>query len=195
MERNLSEKERKVYELIVKKAQLNLPPTVREICRELNIKSTSTVHKILSNLDELGLIEKGSNSSRAIRIKNRENSISVPLVGKVTAGKPILAVEDIEDYIPFPDTFGAGEFFALNVMGLSMKNAGILDGDVVIAKRQNTADKGDIVIALIEDEATVKRLGYENGKAVLYPENEEFQPIYSEDLHILGKVVGSFRKY
>lgn len=193
--RRLTEKEKKVYEYILEKSKTNIPPTVREICKELNIKSTSTVHKILSSLNDLGLISKSSNSSRGIRVESLKGAINVPLVGKITAGNPILATQDIEEYIPLPDSFGLGEFFALNVSGLSMKDAGILDGDIVIARKQNTADKGDIIIALLEDEATVKRLGYEGKNAVLYPENPDFSPIYSDNIQILGKVVGSFRKY
>ena len=118
----------------------------------------------------------------------------VPLVGRITAGVPILAVEEIEDYIPFPTKDNTG-LFALRVVGLSMKDAGILDGDIIIADKEKVARNGDIVVGMIEDEATVKRLGFENGKPVLYPENPDFSPIYADYIEILGVVVGSFRQY
>ncbi|MBQ0110842.1 MAG: transcriptional repressor LexA [Oscillospiraceae bacterium] len=191
---DITEKQKKVYEFLVEKSSTGLPPTVREIAARLNIKSTSTVHGILSALEEKGLIERDRYNSRAIKIAGTKEVRQIPVLGKVTAGEPILAFEDIKDYIPFSAEHGEG-LFALNVSGLSMKNAGILDGDIVVADKQAGFSQGDIVVALIDDEATVKRLAYENGKAVLMPENEDFSPIRPENLEILGKVIGCIRKY
>ncbi|MCI8360061.1 MAG: transcriptional repressor LexA [Clostridiales bacterium] len=172
-----------------------LPPTVREICNATGIKSTSTVHGILSALEEYGYISRDPKSSRAIRIEGAAPAAQVPLLGKVTAGLPILAVEQIEDYIPYPAADREDGLFALRVSGYSMKNAGILDGDIVVANRDLQSRQGDIVIAMMEDEATVKRLLFENGRTVLMPENPDFEPIYPENPVILGKVVGCMRSY
>lgn len=172
-----------------------LPPTVREICNATGIKSTSTVHSVLSSLEEYGYISRDPKASRAIRIEGAAPAAQVPLLGKVTAGLPILAVEQIEDYIPYPAADREDGLFALRVSGYSMKNAGILDGDIVVANRDLQSRQGDIVIAMMEDEATVKRLLFENGRTVLMPENPDFDPIYPENPVILGKVVGCMRSY
>lgn len=195
MERpSLTDKQAKVYKIIVQYLAEGIPPTVREICRECSIKSTSTVHGILAALEEGGYITRNAGNSRGIRLMGGTPSAQVPVLGKVTAGNPILAVEQIEDYIPYP-TRNADGLFALRVSGLSMRDAGILDGDLIIADKNLTSRSGDIVVAMIEDEATVKRLGFEGGVPVLYPENPDFEPIYAERIDILGKVVGSFRQY
>lgn len=191
---DITEKQKKVYEYLIEKASTGLPPTVREIAAKIGIKSTSTVHGILSALEQKGLIERDRYNSRAIKIAGAKEVRQIPVLGKVTAGEPILAFEDIKDYIPFTTSRGDG-IFALNVTGLSMKNAGIMDGDIVVADKQASTREGDIVVALIEDEATVKRLAFENGKAVLMPENEDFSPIRPDSLEILGKVIGCIRKY
>lgn len=192
----LSEKQASVYKFLVSEIGAGLPPTVREICRATGIKSTSTVHGILDALEEYGYISRDRNASRAIKIEGSVSSVQVPVLGKVTAGVPILAVEQIEDYIPYPaDKVADGSLFALNVSGLSMKDAGILDGDIVVADRYAAYRSGDIVIAMIDDEATVKRIVFENGKPVLMPENPDFSPIYPDNLTVLGKVVGSYRSY
>lgn len=191
---NLTEKQARVYRYIVSTMADGLPPTVREICAATGIKSTSTVHAILTALEENGYISRGAGSSRYIRIEGAAHMSQVPLLGKVTAGVPILAVEEIEDYIPFPTKENDG-LFALRVSGLSMKDAGILDGDIIVADKERFARAGDIVVGMIEEEATVKRLGFENGQPVLYPENPDFSPIYAEHIEILGVVVGSFRQY
>jgi len=192
----LNEKQAAVYKYLVSEISDGFPPTVREICRATGIKSTSTVHAILDTLAELDYIIRDKNSSRAIRIEGASPAVQVPVLGKVTAGVPILAVEQIEDYIPYPATSAtSGSLFALNVSGFSMKDAGILDGDIVIADKDTSWRAGDIIVALIEDEATVKRLEFEGKQPVLMPENEDFDPIYPEDLEVLGKVVGSYRKY
>jgi repressor LexA len=195
MERTpLTEKQATVYKLIVQYLAEGIPPTVRELCREAKIKSTSTVHGILAALEEAGYITRNAGNSRGIRLSGSAPSAQVPVLGKVTAGNPILAVEQIEDYIPYP-TRNADGLFALRVSGLSMRDAGILDGDLIVADKTLTARSGDIVVAMIEDEATVKRLGFEGGSPVLYPENPDFDPIYAERIDILGRVVGSFRQY
>ncbi len=195
MERSgLTEKQATVYKLIVKSLAEGIPPTVRELCKNAGIKSTSTVHGILQTLEECGYIERNAGNSRGIRLMNSAPSAQVPVLGKVTAGNPILAVEQIEDYIPFPTSSAEG-LFALRVSGLSMRDAGILDGDLIVADKDMSVRSGDIVVAMIEDEATVKTLGFENGRPVLYPENPDFEPIRAERIDILGRVVGSFRQY
>ncbi len=192
----LTPRQKAVYDYLVDTVSKGIPPSVREVGRSLSIKSTSTVHKTLGELEELGLIERDAKNSRSIKLRGMSAGVNVPLVGRITAGVPILAVEQIEEYLPVSGELGNREdLFALRVVGLSMKNAGILDGDIVIADKSRVAEVGDIVIALMEDEATVKRLGKENGKPVLCPENEEFSTIYPEDLKILGKVVATYRRY
>lgn len=191
---SLKEKQLKVYNFLVKKISAGLPPTVREICNATGIKSTSTVHEILNVLEENGYIYRDARYSRAIRIEGATESAQVPVIGRVTAGQPILAVEEIEDYIPYP-THDAEGLFALRVQGLSMKNIGIMDGDIVVADKDAYIREGDIVIGMDGDEATVKRYIKENGRVVFMPENEDFDPIYPENPSILGKVIGSYRKY
>ncbi|MEE0945916.1 MAG: transcriptional repressor LexA [Acutalibacteraceae bacterium] len=190
----LSEKQEKVYRFLVSSMAEGFPPTVREICTACSIKSTSTVHGILDALEENGYIIRDSYSSRAIRIADNIAAARVPVVGRVTAGQPILAVEQIEDYIPYP-TKDAEGLFALRVVGLSMRDAGILDGDIVVADKNAAYRTGDIVIGMDGDEATVKRLLIENGKVIFMPENPDFDPIYPENPLVLGKVIGSYRKY
>ena len=190
----LSEKQGAVYNFLVKTLGKGVPPSVREICQATGIKSTSTVHAILGALEEGGYIERDPRFSRAIRIAGSTATSQVPVLGRVTAGQPILAVEDIEDYIPYP-TKDAEGLFALRVVGFSMKNVGILDGDIVVADKNAVAKRHDIVIGMDGDEATVKRLEYENGRVVFMPENEDFDPIYPENPSVLGKVIGCYRKY
>ena len=189
----LTEKEARVFKVISDFLADGIPPTVREICEQTGIKSTSSVHKFLQSLEDKGYIERVGNS-RGIRIAGGTPSSQIPVLGKVTAGNPILAVEDIEGYIPFPTQSSHG-LFALKVKGLSMKDAGILDGDIIVADKNQAVRRNDIVVGMIEDEATVKRLGFENGTPVLYPENPDFEPIRADKIDILGKVIGSFRQY
>ena len=192
---NLSENERQVYDFIRKQIDEGYPPTVREICSQLGFRSTSTAHRYIASLTRKGLIEKGDKQNRAIRLAG-QSGVRIPLVGVVTAGKPITAIEDITDYISFqPHKNYPGELFALKVSGLSMKNAGILDGDIVVADKNAECKSGDIVIGMVEDSATVKRLIIENGRVVFMPENPDFSPIYPEKPLVLGKVIGSYRKY
>ena len=183
-------------------------PSVRDICKALDLKSTSTVHGYLSRLGKKGLIQKAALKPRTLRIVGEEpereedkgfytskEMVDVPIVGRVTAGMPILAVENIEDSFPLPiDFVGNSESFMLKVRGDSMIDAGILDGDLVLVKKQNTAENGDIVVALIEDEATVKKFYKEKGFIRLQPQNQFMQPILVPTCTILGKVAGVFRK-
>ena len=189
-----TQKQIDVYNFLVRELSGGLPPTVREICRATGIKSTSTVHAGLESLEEQGLITRDPHNSRAIRITAASDSSFVPVVGRITAGQPILAVEEIEDYIPYP-TKDSKSLFALRVVGLSMRDAGILDGDIIIADRDLQSRSGDIVVALDGEEATVKRLLLKDGQVILMPENPDYSPIYPENPEILGKVVGNFRKY
>ena len=150
----LTEKQLSVYNFLVKALGNGIPPSVREICAETGIKSTSTVHGILSLLEESGYIERDPRNSRSIRIAGSVATAQVPVIGRVTAGQPILAVEEIEDYIPYASNYSEG-LFALRVVGLSMRDAGILDGDLVIADKDAVAKPGDIIIGMDGDEATV----------------------------------------
>ncbi len=193
----LSEKQQKVLSFVKERLlQDGIPPSVREICEATGIKSTSTAHTYLKRLQDEGYIDRLSGLNRAIRLPG-ENVTRVPLLGKVTAGMPILAVEEVEDYVPFSggSQYPAGELFALRVSGTSMINAGILDRDVVIVQRTNTARNGDIVVALIGDEATVKRIYMEKDHIRLQPENDEFEPIIVKEAAVLGKVVSLVRYF
>ena len=190
----LSANQEKVYKFLVKKMQNGIPPTVREICNATGIRSTSTVHAILNALEEYGYIMRDAKYSRAIRLENDFDASMVPLVGRVTAGQPILAVEQIVDYIPYP-TKNADGLFALKVVGFSMRDAGILPDDIVIADKNAPCRSGDIIIGMVDDEATVKRLLIKGDQVIFMPENPDFSPIYPEKPMVLGKVVGSFRKY
>lgn len=190
----LSEKQQSVYNFLVKEMSSGFPPTVREICKATGIKSTSTVHAVLGVLEENGYIIRDAKNSRAIRLGTDFESAMVPLVGRITAGKPILAVEEIEDYIPYPSRDAEG-LFALKVVGLSMRDAGILDGDIIVADKNTPCRNGDIVVGMDGDEATVKRLKIQDGKIIFMPENPDFSPIYPEEPMVLGKVIGSYRKY
>ena len=193
----LSTMQQRIYDYIASCIQeQGYPPSVREIGEAVGLKSSSTVHFHLKHLEEAGYIEKGAGKGRAITLKVphvRENQ--VPIVGDVAAGSPILAQECIEDYLTF-DTGGAGdEYFALRVRGESMLNAGILPGDLVVVRRQQTANNGEIVVAMIEDEATVKRFFREHGQVWLLPENDAYSPIDGTFAQILGKVAAVVRRY
>lgn len=190
----LNQKQQDVYNFLVKQMSQGIPPTVREISAATGIKSTSTVHAYLNALEEKGYITRDAKNSRAIKLNSDFESSMVPLVGRITAGKPILAVEEIEDYIPYPSRDAEG-LFALKVVGLSMRDAGILDGDIIVADKNKPCRNGDIVVGMDGDEATVKRLLIKNGKIIFMPENPDFSPIYPETPSVLGKVIGSYRKY
>ena len=178
------------------------PPAVREICEAVHLKSTSSVHAHLESLEKNGYIRRDPTKPRAIEILDdhfnltRREMVNVPIIGTVAAGQPILAEENIENYFPIPVEYMPNkQSFMLRVKGESMINAGILDGDCVMVERQNTADNGDIVVALLGDSATVKRFYREDGHIRLQPENDRMDPIIVEDqeLQILGKVFGVFR--
>lgn len=174
------------------------PPSVREICDALSIKSTATAFYYLNKLNERGLIEKSPSKNRALGLKrNLETKfISAPLVGEVTCGEPILAIENYEGYYPISDEFqSSGELFLLKAQGESMIDAGVLDGDKLIVQKQSTADNGDIVVAMIEDGATVKRFYKKPDSIVLHPENSAMEDMILNNVEILGKVVGLIRKF
>ncbi|MGI5878932.1 MAG: transcriptional repressor LexA [Christensenellales bacterium] len=197
----LSGKQKKVF-LYLKTfiEEKGYPPSVREICDAVGAKSTSTVHGHLNRLEKRGLIRRDPSKPRAIEILDedaeaRSKSMTVPIVGRVTAGEPILAYENIEEYIPLPASLVRDEnSFVLQIRGDSMIGAGIMNDDYVIVRRQNYADDGDIVVALLGDEATVKRFFYENKNVRLQPENPAMEPIITRDVTILGKVTGLFRR-
>ncbi|MBQ3269078.1 MAG: transcriptional repressor LexA [Clostridia bacterium] len=175
------------------------PPSVREICAAVGLRSTSTVHAHLNHLEEQGLIRRDSTKPRALEVMDGTlaRGRSVPLVGKVTAGQPILAVENIEDYLVLPQSMlGKDDLFCLRVQGESMIDIGILDGDIVVLRKQDAADNGDIVVAMTpEDEATLKRIFYEDGHVRLQPENRSMEPIYTENATVLGKLVALIRQF
>ncbi|MFI3210892.1 MAG: transcriptional repressor LexA [Peptostreptococcaceae bacterium] len=192
-------KQKKVFDFIGKEIKSNgYPPSVREICEGTNIKSTSSVHSHLNELEKLGVIRRTSSKSRSIElISNIEEIKNLPVVGQITAGAPILADENISDYLPIPKRFAKGsDNFILRVSGDSMINAGILDNDYVIIKKTNTCSNGQITATLINnDYSTIKRFFVEEDKIKLVPENDFLDPMYfeKEEVIILGVVVGVFR--
>ena len=170
-------------------------PSVREICEAVGLKSPSTVHFHLKRLQEQGLIEKGDFKGRAIVLVDKQEKDRIPIVGDVAAGSPILAQECIDDYLTFDCGGREGEYFALRVRGESMLNAGILPDDLVVVRRQPTAVNGEIVVALLGDEATVKRLSKRNGEIWLLPENDAYEPIDGTNAQVLGRVTAVVRQY
>lgn len=193
----LSTMQKRIYEYIASCIQRQgYPPSVREIGEAVGLKSPSTVHFHLKHLEEAGVIEKGAGKGRAITLTAPPvPEDKVPIVGNVAAGSPILAQECIEDYLTFDTGGRSGEFFALRVRGESMLNAGILPGDLVVVQRQQTARNGEIVVAMIEDEATVKTYSKQNGHVWLLPENDAYEPIDGAYAEILGKVAAVVRRY
>lgn len=193
----LSTMQKRIYEYITSCIQQQgYPPSVREIGEAVGLKSPSTVHFHLKHLEEAGVIEKGAGKGRAITLTAPPvPEDKVPIVGNVAAGSPILAQECIEDYLTFDTGGRSGEFFALRVRGESMLNAGILPGDLVVVQRQQTARNGEIVVAMIEDEATVKTYSRQNGHVWLLPENDAYEPIDGTYAEILGKVAAVVRRY
>ena len=175
------------------------PPSVREICAAVGLRSTSTVHAHLNHLEAQGLIRRDSTKPRALEVLDGSHARgrSVPLVGRVTAGMPILAEENIEDYLTLPQSMvGRDELFCLRVQGDSMIEIGILDGDIVVLRQQDTAENGDIVVAMTpEDEATLKRIYYEKDRVRLQPENATMAPIYVDSVTVLGKLVALIRQF
>ena len=209
---DLNKREKAILKYIEKQIKANsYPPSVREIGKAVGLSSTATVHGYLAKLEEKGYIKKESQKGRTLRLlkgilkeeKKEEpkqvytsrEMVDVPVIGKITAGAPILAVENVTDTFPIPiDFVGNSESFMLTVSGESMIEAGILDGDYILVKKQNTANNGEIVVALIGDEATVKTFYKENGHIRLQPENSTMEPIIVPNCEILGKVAGVFRK-
>lgn len=207
MERELSERQRQILQYIVQHTELHgYPPTVREIGEAVNLSSSSTVHAHLKSLEQAGLIRRDAVLTRAIRVVTPGRAdpdgvpapkriVSLPLVGRVAAGQPLLAVEDIEDTFPVPKDFLAGgDGFMLRVKGESMIDDGIHNGDYVIVRRQSSADNGDTIVAMVDEEATVKRFYKESGRIRLQPANQSMAPMYYEAIDIVGKVVGLVRR-
>lgn len=189
----------RIYETITRMIrEQGYAPSVREIGKAVGLKSPSTVHFHLQKLEEAGLIEKGACKGRAIALPAQppeRNSLQVPIVGDVAAGAPILAQECIDDYLTFDTGNRPEEYFALRVRGESMLNAGILPGDLVVVHRQSTANHREIVVALLGEEATVKRFYRQKGAVWLLPENDDYQPIDGSEAQILGKVTAVVRQY
>lgn len=209
---SINKRERAILDYIEKQSKVNgYPPSVREIGKAVGLKSTATVHGYLAKLEQKGYIKKESQKGRTLKLLKGSSGktatdpqkdfytgremVDVPVIGKITAGAPILAVENITDTFPIPiDFVGNSESFMLTVRGESMIEAGILDGDYILVKKQNVANNGEIVVALIEDEATVKTFYKEKDHIRLKPENSTMDPIIVPDCKILGKVAGVFRK-
>lgn len=197
----ISAKQEEILEYI--KSQIlerGFPPSVRDICEAVHLKSTSSVHSHLETLEKNGYIHRDPTKPRAIEILddsfnfNRREMVNVPVIGHVTAGEPLLAEQNIENYFPIPMEYMPNkQTFMLKVHGESMINAGILDGDLVLVEQSSVADNGDIVVALLDDSATVKRFYKEEGIFRLQPENDALEPIIVRDLQIMGKVIGVFR--
>ena len=201
----LKPKEQRVYDYLKEKiASQGYAPSVREICADLNIKSTSTAHMYVERLASKGLINSENGKSRTMILAENEeikksegNSYNVPVIGQVAAGTPILTAQNFDGYIGFSSEkkYQPDLLFALHVKGDSMKDIGILNGDIVVVEKREYADNGEIVVAMIDDEATVKRFFKENGRYRLQPENSEMQPIYADEVSVLGKVVADIRYY
>jgi len=204
---DLTKRQQEIFDFIRKySAKYGYPPTVRDIGKAVGLASSSTVHAHLANLEKIGLLRRDPSKPRAIELFDRAVGSAVdsvrsivrpdalPLVGAVAAGSPVPAEEDIEDYISVPDAAGGGDGeYLLRVRGDSMKNAGILEGDLVVVRPQDTAEEGEIVVALLGEEATVKRFFREDDHIRLQPENETMEPIRSREVKILGRVVGLLR--
>lgn len=199
----ISDKQREILEYIKEEIlHKGYPPAVREICKAVNLKSTSSVHSHLETLEKNGYIRRDPTKPRAIEIiddtfnLSRREMVQIPILGRVAAGEPLLAVEEVEEYFPLPaEAAPNAELFMLCVKGESMINAGILDGDRILVQKQNTAHNGDMVVALVDDSATVKTFYKEDGHVRLQPENDNMDPIIVPDCEILGKVFGVFRLF
>jgi repressor LexA len=201
---SLTKRQQEIFDFIKKySAKYGYPPTVRDIGKAVGLASSSTVHAHLSNLEKVGLLRRDPSKPRAIEllergvdsVKSLVKPEGLPLVGQVAAGQPVLAEENIEDYVPVPPAVGGedGEYI-LRIKGESMKNAGILEGDLVVVRPQETATDGEIVVALVGEEATVKRFYREADHVRLQPENDALEPIRSKEVRVLGRVVGLLRR-
>ncbi|MEY8319867.1 transcriptional repressor LexA [Lachnospiraceae bacterium 46-61] len=197
----LSAKQQQILSYLKSEVQKKgYPPSVREICQAVGLKSTSTVHAHLSRLEKKGYIRRNPTKPRAIEIldqTDKKDVVEVPIVGTITAGTPILAVQNIEDTFPLPVNFlnYDTDVFMLRVKGESMIEAGIFDRDFILVRQQSSADNGDIIVALLEDSATVKTYYKEKDYIRLQPENATMSPIITKDVKVLGKVIGLFRKF
>jgi repressor LexA len=202
--KELTKRQQEIYDFIRKySAKYGYPPTVRDIGKAVGLASSSTVHAHLANLEKVGVLRRDPSKPRALELLDRATDAvksvvkpnGLPLVGNVAAGAPILAEENIEDYVPVPEIAGGDEGeFVLSVRGDSMKNVGIMEGDYVVVRPQEIADDGQIVVALVGEEATVKRFFREEDHVRLQPENETMEPIRSREVRIVGRVVGVLRK-
>ncbi len=193
--KSLNENQKRILAFLQTEMADGNTPSIREICSATGISSTSTVHSHLNTLEKLGYITKG-HGHRGLKLVGGEPMVAVPIVGRVTAGLPVYAFEDIEGYVQYPkNKVSADEMFALRVVGESMRDIGILDGDVVVCEKNPSANNGDIVVALIEDEATVKSFYAEDGHYRLQPHNPDFEPIIVDEVTVLGKVVSLSREY
>jgi repressor LexA len=200
---DLTKRQQEIFDFIRKySAKYGYPPTVRDIGKAVGLASSSTVHAHLANLEKIGLLRRDPSKPRAIELLDRAvdsvrgivRADGLPLLGSVAAGQPMLAEENIEDYVSVPEQAGGGDGqYLLRVRGDSMKNAGILEGDFVVVRSQDTAQNGDIVVALLGEEATVKRYFREADHIRLQPENETMEPIRSKEVKVLGRVVGLLR--
>jgi repressor LexA len=201
VELNLTKRQQEIFDFVKRYAgEHGYPPTVRDIGKAIGLTSSSTVHAHLANLERLGVLKRDPTKPRALevlvdRAKEAVSPSGLPLVGQVAAGSPVLAEENIEEYVPVPGIAGGdqGEF-VLRVKGDSMVNAGILEGDYVIVRKQDTAEDGEIVVALVGEEATVKRFFREADHVRLQPENDTMDPILTRDVEVLGRVVGVCRR-
>ena len=197
----ISDKQREILEFIKEEiVNRGYPPSVREMCEKVHLKSTSSVFSHLEKLEKAGYIRRDPTKPRAIEIIDdsfnlaRREVVNVPLVGTVAAGQPLLAVQNIEQYFPIPSEYmPQQQSFMLKVKGDSMINAGIFDGDIILVSQTNSADNGDMVVAMVEDSATVKTFYQEDGRIRLQPENDNLEPIIVPECQILGKVFGVFR--
>ncbi len=199
----LTERQRAILSFIQDEIQRKgYPPSVREIGEAVGLSSSSTVHAHLSHLEEMGYLRRDPTKPRAIEVliggqagEQRRKLVHLPILGRVAAGQPLLAEENVEDFFPLPRDFGpVDEAFMLKVRGESMIEAGIYDGDLVVVQRTSEAENGAIVVAMIEDEATVKRFFREAGRIRLQPENQAMEPIYATDVTVIGKVIGLVRR-
>ena len=198
--RSSKENQQKILDFIKTEIEeKGYPPSVREICAAVGLRSTSTVHAHLNHLEAQGLIRRDSTKPRALEVLDGSlaRGRSVPLVGRVTAGLPILAIENIEDYLVLPQNMlGKDDLFCLRVQGESMIDIGILDGDIVVLRQQDTAENGEIVVAMTDDgEATLKRIFYEGDHVRLQPENRTMEPIYVDHATVLGKLTALIRQF
>lgn len=195
--KKIDQKIKKVYEFTIDFFnQYGYSPSIREICEKCDIKSTATAYSYIEKLKNDGLINSSPLKKRSITLTSRSEFVTIPLIGNVRAGQPIYAVENLEGYIPLPTEFDSkSKSFALRVQGDSMINAGIKENDVIVVREQSTALNGEIVVALVDDSATIKRFYNKDGKIILHPENDEMPDMIFNDVLILGVVKGLIRKF